>query len=270
MGHVRRHVADVAASIAPRGLAKHLQWGKRGTVIMNDEDPAARDAPTNSTTGPSSGTYRCGDHLLPVWPDGQEIDMRCGGTVAMTRFEDTDHYHARLTERVLDLESSDAHTRHFFQAAGGIKIYDVPAWGIPEAELLHARSLEMFRRVLGKPTAVADISWANIFRDGDYIFPHSHVRATTSIVYFLSKGDAKQDDPLNGRFTMVDPRVEQCCKEQAGRMTTPWLAPTAPGVMIMFPAEIVHCVSPYRGTRPRLTVAWNVNEVKPPGSPLPD
>ena len=31
-----------------------------------------------------------------------------------------------------------------------------------------------------------------------------------------------------------------------------------PGAMIVFPAEVVHCVTPYEGERPRITYAWNI------------
>lgn len=219
-------------------------------------------------TGPSS--YLCAGQTLAVWPDGQDFEVRCGGVVALTRFDDTGHYHDKLIETVIAMEATDRHTRRYGHGVAGIKVYDLPSWSIPEADLLHARALEMFRRVLDPPGAVADLSWANIYHDGDFIMPHSHVRTSTSIVYFLSNGDATPDDPLNGCFSVIDPRVEDCCKDQEGRMTTPWLPPMTPGVMIMFPAEIVHFVNPYRGTRPRITMAWNINESEVPGTPIPD
>ncbi len=237
---------------------------------MNSDDRAAGDGAANPPANTAPSSYLCGGHVLPVWPEGQDFEARCGGVVAITRFADTGHYHRQLIEKVLAMESSGRHTRRYVQAAGAIKIYDLPSWGIPEAELLHARALEFFRRVHDQPNPVADVSWANIYHDGDFIMPHSHVRASTSIVYFLSNGDANRDDPLNGCFSVVDPRVDDCCQDQKGCMTTPWLPPMTPGVMIMFPAEIVHAVNPYRGTLPRITMAWNVNETKLPGSPIPD
>jgi hypothetical protein len=52
-------------------------------------------------------------------------------------------------------------------------------------------------------------------------------------------------------------------------MTTPWLPPQAPGVMIMFPADVLHFVNPHRGEQPRISVAWNISEDKLPGEPIP-
>lgn len=237
---------------------------------MASGDLGAGESPADSGSEARPSGYRCGDVLLPVWPDGQEVKIYCDGVVALTRFADTAHYHQRLVDKVLAMESSDSHARRYFRGAGGIKVYDLPAWGIPEAELLHARALEMFRRALKTPKAQVDVCWANIFRDGDFIMPHSHTRSSESIVYFLSNGAEDRDNPLNGRFSVVDPRLEECCKDQEGRMTTPWVPPQTPGVMIMFPAAILHFVNPHRGEQPRISVAWNISEDKLPGAPIPD
>ena len=35
-----------------------------------------------------------------------------------------------------------------------------------------------------------------------------------------------------------------------------------------FPNPFVHCVNPYRGRRPRITLAWNIDRDVIPGSPL--
>jgi hypothetical protein len=36
----------------------------------------------------------------------------------------------------------------------------------------------------------------------------------------------------------------------------------------MFPGAVVHAVNPYRGARPRITLAWNINEAVIEGSPF--
>jgi hypothetical protein len=37
------------------------------------------------------------------------------------------------------------------------------------------------------------------------------------------------------------------------------------GTMIIFPGQAVHCVNPYAGTRPRITLSWNINTMAVPG-----
>lgn len=38
------------------------------------------------------------------------------------------------------------------------------------------------------------------------------------------------------------------------------------GAMIVLPEEIVHCVTPYDGTRSRITFAWNINSTQTAGT----
>ena len=40
------------------------------------------------------------------------------------------------------------------------------------------------------------------------------------------------------------------------------------GSLVMFPDEVLHSVNPYHGVRPRITLAWNVNEPAMEGSPF--
>ncbi len=67
-----------------------------------------------------------------------------------------------------------------------------------------------------------------------------------------------------------DPLMEICCREQKGYMSTPCAPLLSPGSMIMFPGEAVHCVTPYRGTKPRITLSWNLNLQPVAGEPLPE
>jgi hypothetical protein len=52
-------------------------------------------------------------------------------------------------------------------------------------------------------------------------------------------------------------------------MTTPVFPDMPAGAMVIFPSEVVHCVTPYEGTRPRITYAWNINR-KPHGGTSDD
>jgi hypothetical protein len=38
--------------------------------------------------------------------------------------------------------------------------------------------------------------------------------------------------------------------------------------MIIFPGQLVHCVNPYGGATPRITLSWNINREALPGSML--
>jgi hypothetical protein len=100
--------------------------------------------------------------------------------------------------------------------------------------------------------------------------PHSHMRATASIVYFVDNGDADPEDPLGGRFFFADPRLPACCGQEADKMTSPQFPESTPGTMLIFPSQLIHSVNPYHGTRARITISWNVNDAALPGVSLAD
>ena len=49
-------------------------------------------------------------------------------------------------------------------------------------------------------------------------------------------------------------------------MTTPVFPDMPAGAMIVFPAEVVHCATPYVGKNPRITFAWNINRTPVAGT----
>jgi hypothetical protein len=204
---------------------------------------------------------------VPVWPPAQTLVTKGGPMVHATRFEDGDVYHAGLRDSLLAMAADPANTRRYFRGACGTKIHHLATWGLPAADLLDARARAMFMHALGKDTAVVDHSWANIYSRGDYCMPHSHVRGTASVVYMLEAGDEDPDDPHAGRLCIVDPRIPACCGEQRACMTTPFLPSMTPGTMLIFPSQTVHCVNPYTGSRPRITLSWNINAHAVPGRP---
>ncbi len=209
---------------------------------------------------------RLGESRLAVWPDGQEIKPRGDRYIFGTRFADIDAYHRRLREHILGLENDTTHSRWLFRGGCGRKVHDIDRWGCPEADLIHARARALFCRALGVEQSVVDSCWANITQPGDYCMPHSHSRASGSIVYSLDPGDTDPDHELSGQLCFVDPRIESCCQIEPGCMTTLYTPGMPPGSMILFPGKYVHCVAPYTGHRPRLTLSWNINtQALPPG-----
>lgn len=210
-----------------------------------------------------------GSEAVPVWPGGQVVNTLDHPAIMITRFTDTERYHPRLAACILERTARERTSKQYFRGAGGTKTYHVDQWSCSEADLINARALALFRHALNCTEAVTDLSWANVYRRGEYCMPHSHLRSTASIVYFLASGDEDAGDPLGGRFYFADPRLPGCCKEEADKMTTPTIPDSAPGTMIIFPSQVIHCVNPYHGEQPRITLSWNVSQVAVPGSALP-
>ena len=209
-----------------------------------------------------------GSQAVPIWPEGQAFDT-LDGILHSTLFTDTGLYHPGLTRAILKKVSQASDVKRYGRSYGGTKLHYFERWECAEATLVHERALEFFRRALKRPAAVADTAWVNVYHDGDYCMPHSHCRATASLVYFVDPGEPDAGDPDAGQFSIVDPRLARCCRVQEGCLTNSLYTSMTPGTLLMFPASVVHAVNPYRGKRPRITIAWNINETAIEGSPFP-
>jgi hypothetical protein len=205
--------------------------------------------------------------MLPVWPEAQQIGRWLEPTVFIAQFADFRDYHEELTRTVLRLAETPGVANPTEDGGiGSVKIYDIDKWGCPAASLVHERALELFRRASRRPEAMVDLSWASLYRAGDYCMPHSHPRTLASVLYALDLGDAED---AGGQFCFADPRMKICCGEQAGYMSTPCAPNLEPGMMMMFPGQTVHFVTVYRGTRPRITLSWNLNHAAVAGEAVP-
>lgn len=202
------------------------------------------------------------------WPSDQKVERWQDSPVFVARFRDTGTYHGGLVERILELEQDPELTKTWDRGAGSAKVYNVDQWACAEADLVHARALAFFKKVFRTDEVFVDLSWATIYRNGDGCVPHSHLRTLASLVYFLDLGESDPENRLSGQFLFVDPRMKLCCQHEPGRMTTPGAPTLSEGTMIMFPGDAVHYVAPYTGTRPRITLSWNLNRSEIGGSPF--
>lgn len=216
----------------------------------------------------AADTVRIGPSEIPVWPADQRVRTAIHPEILITFFADAETIRAGLVARIHELERDRRFASGHVPAYGGTKVYHLDRWDCPEAELLDARALAFSQHLLKSDSAVIDLSWANVYRNGDYSLPHSHERTAASIVYSVDPGDGDVTDRYAGQLMFIDPRVEACCGIRSGSVTTPQLPLMPPGTMILFPSPFVHCVNPYRGRRPRITLAWNIDRDMIPGSPL--
>jgi len=206
---------------------------------------------------------------MPVWPRGQKIRRLKDSLVLMTRFTDVPRYHAELSRKVLEMERKSRYKVDYEPGGCGIKIFHLDRWRCAEAELIHLRALAFFSQVFKCPDPVADVSMANIYRNGEYCMPHSHIRTRASLVYSLDCGEPDPSHGRSGRLCFVDPRMKVCCQLEPERMTSPLVPDMQAGTLLMFPSEVMHCVTPYTGRSPRITLAWNIDSRAIPGDAIP-
>lgn len=234
---------------------------------------SSSSAPPYASLAPR-GHVQLGIRKVPIWPEDQPVGALSEPTIWLTDFDDHARYHPKLVERILAMENDPKYRDFFFRGGCGTKVRRLDEWGSLEADLVQRRALALFRIVTGSSTAVVDDGWASIYRKGDFCMPHSHVRTTASVLYLLDPGDEAPIgvadgpvDPFAGRFCFCDPRLRSCCQAEEGRMTNLLIPDLRPGSMLIFPSEWVHMVAAYLGTRPRITMSWNISAVRVPGKP---
>lgn len=205
-----------------------------------------------------------------VWPQGQKYTRWKGETVFATKFADTAAYHEALRATILRLAGDRQLAAPFDGMVGSRKVFDIESWDCPAARLIHARALALFEKALGPGPAVVDLSWATLYRKGDHCMAHSHPRAYAGLVYVLDPGDTQTEDgkDAGGDFLFADPRMKICCPEEPGCMSHPCAPAGEEGLLLLFPGKTVHMVTPYKGTRPRITLSWNINREAIPGRQL--
>lgn len=207
-----------------------------------------------------------GPRKVAVWPAGRAMAQLGDPAIRVTNFDDIDLYHPTLTARLMELEKTPEIAVRYSMAGGGTKIHDLEKRGLPEIDLIVARGRAMFRRLFNVQDPVIDSAWANIYRRGDYIMPHSHVRCTAAILYCLERGDTDVKERESGMFSFIDPRLAACCPERKGFFTHPLVPNLQPGTMMIFPGQLTHFVSPYMGETPRITISMNINPEALPGT----
>lgn len=102
--------------------------------------------------------------------------------------------------------------------------------------------------------------WAMVYKRGDYAAPHVHPNSNFSGVYYVDAGDAVPAQNKSGLLSCVDPRVGAAGLETGGfRQTASLDIKPETGLLVMFPAWLLHHVHPYVGERERIAISFNVS-----------
>jgi hypothetical protein len=178
---------------------------------------------------------------IAVWPSKLQLAPVSEESIQSVVFDDIENFHASLQQAILERESDPQYGMKLFRGACGVKVHHVERWKSPAANLVHQRALALCSAVLGVEDPVCDISWANVYRQGDYCMPHSHRRTEASVIYLLASGGTEE---------AVVPEL-------------------VPGMMLVFPSQAMHYVNPYVGETPRITLSWNISSHRIAGSANP-
>lgn len=206
------------------------------------------------------------EHRLPdPWPAGQRLAAPDQAKSFLTTlFADHAAYGAALARLLIALSGQEPFRQQYGRHLGGTKLYHPETWDNLLGPFMNARALAFHRAATRREDGVIELGWANVYRAGDYIVPHSHTRADMSVVYMLDPGDGEAADPNSGRFCFAEPRWALCCQVEPGRLSNTIGPAMTAGTMLIFPSDAVHFVHPYQGTRPRVTLSWNITHGRRP------
>lgn len=101
-------------------------------------------------------------------------------------------------------------------------------------------------------------AWANVCRDGDFNSAHTHPGSTWSGVYYVDTG--MPTSPIHSQLQLLPP----CQGLSNGFLPlllpdTICITPNA-GQMILFPSYLGHMVVPHKGTKSRISIAFNLRK----------
>ena len=111
--------------------------------------------------------------------------------------------------------------------------------------------------------------WANVNERGASNQTHCHPGSQWSAVYYVEDGYAGSSNrELGGELVLVDPRMPTIrMRDPDLRYRAPdgspdhhetWIRPYT-GLLLMFPAWLMHSVRPYHGDRERISIAINIS-----------
>lgn len=204
------------------------------------------------------------DQRGTVLPDG--LHSAFPTPLLVKRYRDSAELNNRLLEHIAAREANEA-TRGLSNVGGWHSPPDLLEAHDPAILELRERISACTKKMLvltrhKHPTEdqVMRISaWANVARAGAYNSVHNHTPAVFSGVYYVSTGDPAPEDSREGLIEFIDPRPGP----HGGPLPThvfhaPLLVDPEPGMLLMFPGWLLHYVHPYRGTAPRVSVAFNL------------
>ena len=236
---VRVAAAGSAASPAAAGT-------DNPTVLSNSSSPPTATAPASPLPHAAYLHLFSVPLMTYVWPNSAGLNEQ-------------------LRERILRHAAEDR----------GVQATNIGGWHSANGELEFLGELRepVFQRMLamvneatgrlagdrGLPSIAVRwsfLAWANISEAGAFNTMHTHPGMTWSGVYYVDAGESPgQND--SGILKFMDPSPGSAASFLPFlARATPEMKPVA-GLMVLFPSYVPHSVLPHRGSRPRISIAFN-------------
>ncbi|MDX1485727.1 MAG: TIGR02466 family protein [Alphaproteobacteria bacterium] len=214
-------------------------------------------------------------HVGPAAGDaldiGKSFGMIFGTPLAVHYWPESEALNAELQDLILAKEPTTE----------GLSVSNIGGWHSPPdffhwdadcvrviedrvRQLFTATSRAAVPEQTGAPPAKYWIEgWVNVNRDGSYNKIHNHTHAIWSGTYYVSMGEPEGDDKNNGALEFIPPSHALELTDLTGKtVKQECLVTPGPGVMVLFPAWLLHQVRPFRGKGTRISIAFNISMPK--------
>lgn len=108
-----------------------------------------------------------------------------------------------------------------------------------------------------------DEVWINIMKPGDFNPPHNHVGGDISFVLYLQIPDGLKEEYENNNSNNAGPgTIEFYYGQPDNWVTSGHVILPEEGDLLIFPAQLIHFVQPYRTLGERISLAGNVASLR--------
>ena len=184
------------------------------------------------------------------------------------RVEGTEDLNRHLGRTLLAERERDAGLSHS-NVGGWHSQIDLPERPEPVFQALTALIDETFQSALGRVASTFNRGaiqahwswqgWAMVMERGDYSMVHDHADSDWSCVYYADAGEPADDaHPHSGVLAFVDPRPAVSVNTPLKLFPSTWTLDPEPGMVVFFPPWLKHYVHPYQGSRPRISISYNM------------
>jgi uncharacterized protein (TIGR02466 family) len=198
---------------------------------------------------------------------GTQAELLFATPLFSEKWPDADGLNAYLRELILARERADVRPRQGYSNVGGWhspidlqesldralltvlqRARDLATWAT-ESLLVPGAQAPRMRYIVS--------AWANVSRAGDYNVPHVHT-STWSAVYYVAVPSCCAEGS-EGALELIDPRSATAMIGMPGRFfaTRRTIVPEA-GMIVLFPASVMHFVHPFRGAGERISIACDL------------
>lgn len=199
----------------------------------------------------SSANYT---HLFPtpllgfIWPDGPELNEELRPLI-LRQAEST----AGMSKTNVNGWHSETGQLEFCGAAGRRLVrhmYEMADEGTRRVFAETGEAMQPMRWTLR--------AWVNVNGTGGFNRVHTHPGSTWSGTYYVDTGDPPDEATHGTPLHFFDP-----CQGRANTFLQPqaassYLLKPEPGLMVLFPSYLPHMVFPHQGSRPRISIAFNL------------